>query len=799
MLRALEIDGELDEAHLAIGQVSMFYEWKPEKAAQEYKEAIRLNPKNAFARHQYGLCLSVLGKTDQAIYEAEKAMEYEPLSVIGNLQAAAIYGWNDRDEGSLKYANRLIEIAPRFFGGYFMKGFFFLKQGRFDDAISLFNQSASFDNRQGIVKSFLGKAYALAGKKDKAFDCIEELRADLENNKAASYQIAGIYSSIGNLDKTFEWLEKAFEERNGELIYLKLYANWRDGEIWGREFRSDPRFRDLLRRIGFPADKINQTDDSLEAQTVMLRAGEATAEPPAKDSETENVETKPTTEPAINTKSEIQKPESEWRLFGLLTLLLAVGGFFGYKYFAPTKQINSIAVMPFVNESGNSDVEYLSDGMTETLINSLSQIPNLSVKARSSVFRYKGKEIDPKKIAAELNVQAVLTGRVASRGEQIILNLELIDAQTENVLWGNRYERKSSELVSLQSEIARDVSNKLKSKLSDADEQKITKNYTANPEAYQLYLKGKFNWNKRTGATLRQAVEFYNQAIEKDPNYALAYSGLAESYALFSNYSVAPPLDSMPKAKAAGQRAIELDDSLAEPHVALGIYYSDFAWNSPAAKKEFRRAIELNPNYAPAHQQYAIECLSVMSRFDEAVAEGKRAIELDPLSPIIGADLGQILLRARRFDEVIAQINKVIQLDQNFWVAYWYIRQAHHGNGQYREAAAAYRKGLTLSDNPFLKALLIRSLAKTGERVEAVKLLDELQAESARRYVSSSALAIAYGALGEKDKAFAYLEKDIADRASRPPLFSISPNYDDLRDDPRFNDLVRRVEASRLD
>jgi TolB-like protein/Tfp pilus assembly protein PilF len=488
-------------------------------------------------------------------------------------------------------------------------------------------------------------------------------------------------------------------------------------------------------------------------------------------------------------------------LLGAAVLAVAVlGGLFGYRYFASSSgQIGSIAIMPFANESGNPDLEYLSDGMTETLIGSLTKLPNLNVKARSSVFRYKGKDTDPKTIGRDLNVQAVLNGRVAQRGDQLTLSLELVEVATENAIWSQQYTRKQSDLASLQSEIARDVSARLKSRLSGAEVATVAKAYTADPEAYQLYLRGRYQWNKRTGESLKQAVEFFDQAIAKDPNYALAYSGLAETYVLFPNYSVAMPMDCMPKAKAAALRAIELDDTLAETRVALGMYYSNFAWNLPAAEREFRRAIELNPNYATAHHQYGIECLSVMGRFDEAIAEGKRAEELDPLSPIIGADLGNTLMRARRYDESIAQLNRVIALDPNFWVAYWYLGMAHRGNGQYGEAVAAYRKGLRLSDNPWLKALLIHSLVKTGERDEAFKLLGELEAESTRRYVSSSSLAIAYGSLGERDKAYAFLDKEIAERASRPIVLSLSPIWDDLRDDPRFDALLRKVEQGKMD
>jgi TolB-like protein/Flp pilus assembly protein TadD len=485
----------------------------------------------------------------------------------------------------------------------------------------------------------------------------------------------------------------------------------------------------------------------------------------------------------------------------LVLLVILIGGLVAYRFAPSTKsgQIESVAVMPFVNEGGNADIEYLSDGMTETLISSLTQLPNLNVKSRSSVFRYKGKETDPKTIGKELNVQAIVNGRVAQRGDQLTLSLELVDVATENAIWSQQYSRKQSDLVSLQSEIARDVSSKLKSKLSGADVAKVEKTSTTNPEAYQLYLKGRFQWSKRTPESLKQAVAFYEQAIAEDPNYALAYSGLAETFALFPNYSVAMPMDSMPRAKAAALRAIELDDSLAESHVALGVYYSLFAWNQTAAEKEFRRAIELNPNYATAHQQFSIECLTASGRFDEAIAESRRAAELDPASPIISADFGNVLFRARRFDEAIAQLNSALTLEPNFWVTRWYLGQAYHVKGLYTEAVAEYRKALSMNDNPWVKAQLVRSLVKVGARDEASKMLTELESDAGRRVVSSASLALAYDALGERDKAFARLDREINERNSRPPVFAFNPLWDDFRDDPRFAKLVRRVDESKLD
>jgi len=455
--------------------------------------------------------------------------------------------------------------------------------------------------------------------------------------------------------------------------------------------------------------------------------------------------------------------------------------------------INSIAVLPFVNESGNADVEYLSDGMTETLITSLSQIPSLNVKARSSVFRYKGKETDPKTAGKELNVQAILTGRVVQRGDQLTLNLELVDVQTENIIWSEAYNRKQADLVSLQSDIARDVSSKLRTKLSGADAEKLAKNYTANSEAYQLYLKGRFYWNKRSSDSLKQAVEFYKQAIEKDPGYALAYSGLAETYVLFPPYSVASPEESYPKAKAAAVRALELDDSLAEAHAALGLYLTTFERNRSEGEKEVRRAIELNPRYATAHHWLAIEILAPSKRFDESITEIRRAEELDPLSSVIITEVGACLLLARRYDEATAQFKKTAALDPGFYYVHVYLGWVFNAKGMYREAIDEFRKALEMNKDPTATAFLALSLAKSGQRDEAKKLLEELKSESSRRYVSAYCFAIAHLALGEKDEVFAWLEKDIAERSTWNLVYGVTPELDELRDDPRFKDMLKRL------
>ena len=456
------------------------------------------------------------------------------------------------------------------------------------------------------------------------------------------------------------------------------------------------------------------------------------------------------------------------------------------------RTIQSIAVMPFVNESGNADIEYLSDGMTETLISSLSQLPNLNVKARSTVFRYKGKAADAKTIGKELNVQAVLHGRVMQRGDQLTISLELVNAETENVIWSGQYDRKQADLVSLQSAIARDVSGKLKSKLSGADVAKVEKNYTTNPEAYQLYLKGKFSWNKRTGESLRQAVERYRQAIEKDPNYALAYSGLAETYVLFSSYDVAPAHDSMPQAKAAALRALEIDDSLAEAHTALAFYLANYEWDRAASEKEYRRAIELKPNYATAHHWLGAD-LSNVKRVDESLAELSRAEELDPLSSIIGTNLADMLVLARRYDEAIAQYKRVLVREPNFAYAHVALSRAYGAKGMYSEAIAETRRYTELNNDSVGEGNQGLWLAKSGKRDEALKLLGALKQESSRRYIQNYDFALIYIGLGDKEEALNYLEKHMDARAETANTYAVAPELDDVRSEPRFKAMLKRM------
>jgi TolB-like protein/Flp pilus assembly protein TadD len=481
-------------------------------------------------------------------------------------------------------------------------------------------------------------------------------------------------------------------------------------------------------------------------------------------------------------------------------VLLLVGGIFGYRHYssAGSGQIESIAVMPFVNASGNADSEYLSDGLAESLIYRLSQLPDLKVSPASTVMRYKGREFDAQKIAAELGVQAVMSGRMNQRGDNLSISIELIDAANNKVIWGEQYERKMADLIATQREIATAIVDKLQLKLSGTETAGITKKYTDSSEAYQLYLKGRFQWNKRTVEGLKAAEGFYKQAIESDPSFALAYSALAETYVLFPNYSVESPKESSPKAKAAATKAVELDPTLAEPHAALGLYHSIYTWDLEAAERELRRAAELNPKYATA-PHWLGTILPMAGKCDEAIAMAKRAEDLDPLSVIISADVAYDLVLCRRYDDALAQTEKTLKLDPNFYYTHYVAGWAHSMKGTHAQALASFRRSRELNTDPYATMLFIQALVRAGERIEAAKLRDELRSTPNREAIDPYIFALAEAALGDKDAAFALLEKTLTERGVYAPSLAFDPNADELTSDPRFEVLMKKIRSSRLE
>jgi TolB-like protein/Flp pilus assembly protein TadD len=484
----------------------------------------------------------------------------------------------------------------------------------------------------------------------------------------------------------------------------------------------------------------------------------------------------------------------------VLTLLAVLAGA-GWAYrsrISRGEAIDSLAVLPFVNGSGDPNKEYLSDGITESLINSLSQLPNLAVKSRDSSFHYKGKDPDPEAVGRDLGVRAVFKGRVSQAGDNLDISAELIDARNDDHIWGEQYSRKASEIFALQTDISKEITSALRTRLTGEDEKRMAKSYTANPEAYQDYLKGRYWWNKKTEEGDNKGIEYFQQAIEKDPTYALAYSGLSDSYSSLAEQGDAPPQETYPKAKEAALKSLEIDDTLGEAHTSLGYIKADYDWDWSGAEKEYQRAIQLNPGYAIAHNRYGYALLK-MGRFQEAIAETKQALELDPLSLPINRDLGDAFYFARQYDQAIEQLRKTEELEPNYAQPQRDLVLAYAQKSMYKEAIAEGDKRLAVApDDRIALAYLGYAYAKAGRRVEAKKVLDQLNDLSKRQYVPARRRTIIYAGLGEKDRAFEWMEKAYDDRELGAGVGSIKvdPAYDPLRSDPRFADLLRKMNLT---
>jgi Serine/threonine protein kinase len=502
--------------------------------------------------------------------------------------------------------------------------------------------------------------------------------------------------------------------------------------------------------------------------------------------------------PARSKESDNLFDGSDWRRRNVaavlfITAILVLGAAYWYFASGPKKQIESIAVMPFVNDSGDADIEYLSDGMTETLISSLSQIPKLNVKARSSVFRYKGKDTNAQIIGKELNVQAILNGRVVQRGDNLTLYVELVDAQTENSLWKQTYNKTITNLVSLQNEIGRDVADKLKVKLSGEDERKLAKNYTENSQAYSLYLKGRYFWDRRTNEGIENAVKNYTDAIALDPNYALAYAGLADCY-LFSKTDE-PPNVTIPKTRTLAMKALELDDTLAEAHTTLAFVKMRYDYDWTGAEQEFKQAIALNPNYPVVHQFYGTFLVNT-GRTDEGLSEIHRALELDPLSVTINWSLGINLYHARRYNEAITQLQNTLQMNPNHELTLNTLALAYAQKGMYADALATLQKlDLLLRESTELEAQFSRAYiyALSGRREEAHRMLLELKDKRERQYGSELGIAKIHIALDGPEQALASLNQAFENRDFGIIFLKVDPTLDPLRGDSRFRDLEHRV------
>ena len=485
----------------------------------------------------------------------------------------------------------------------------------------------------------------------------------------------------------------------------------------------------------------------------------------------------------------------------VITVLVLVAGMIAFFYFQHARNtevaIESIAVLPFVNQDNDPNVDYLSDGLTESIINGLTRLPNLKVSPRSSVFRYKGKETDPLKAGNELGVRAVLTGRLQQRGDDLVVSAELIDVRDNKQLWGEHYQRKISDLLAVQGDLARDISAKLRPTLSGDEQGKLKRRYTDNVEAYQLYLKGRYFWLRFTPEDHKKATEYFNQAIAKDPGFALAYAGLGDTYGASATNGWISPREGYPKGKIAAKRALEIDDTLAEAHTtagALTMFY-DLDWT--AAEREYKRAIELNPSYPISYEVYSY-LLSATGRLDEAIKMAQRGADVDPLSVVLADDVSGAYYLARRYDEAIKQLEKSLEIDPNHFGGYMALGQVYEAKGMHEEAIKSLQKAIGIGGRTSgVLAPLGRAYAASGKKVEAQKILTELKEMAKQTYVSSYDLAILYVGLGDKEHALEQLNKAYEDRAGWIMDINVEPVFDSLRSDPRFAELVSRMKLPK--
>jgi TolB-like protein/Tfp pilus assembly protein PilF/predicted Ser/Thr protein kinase len=475
---------------------------------------------------------------------------------------------------------------------------------------------------------------------------------------------------------------------------------------------------------------------------------------------------------------------------GALAFLAVAAATYSLHFAGRATAIHSLAILPLANSSGDPDTEYLSDGITESVINNLSQIPDLRVMARSTVFRFKGNDADPRKVGAELHVGAVMTGRLFQRGDMLIVRAELVDAQTGAELWGEQYNRKLADVLAVQEDISRQISQKLRLRLSGDQEERLAKPQTDKLEAYQLYLRGRYEWNRRN---LRKSLDYFNAAIQKDPVYALAYAGRSQVYSLAPADGLLPASEANAQAETNARQAVALDDNLAQGHLALAqVAVNSYDW--PSAKNEYERALELNPGDAETHHLYGFNYLVPRGRFDEGIREVRRALDLDPLSPILNAQLGTCLYLAGRADEALQQAQRTVELDSHVPYAHWEMALQLSGRGKYPEALAEAKKAYALSPaNTQFLAQVGFIYARWERRAEALKVLERLKEISKTSYVDGYDWALLYSALGEKDEAFAWLENELNQHAWRMIFLKVDSRFEPLHSDARFGDILRRL------
>jgi TolB-like protein/Tfp pilus assembly protein PilF len=722
-IKALTLDETLAEAHATLAHILVNYDWNWSAAEKEFKRSIELKPDYATAHQWYAIhYLTATGRLEEAVQEMKRALELEPASLVMNTFMGATFYYAGRYDEAIDQCRRTIQMDPNFAVAHWHLGLAYEQKQLLDAATEEFKKAISLSGGSPLMKAALGRAYAELQNNHEANEMLNELNELAKRQYASAYEIATICVALGNNEEAFQLLEKAYAEHSFHLVNLNVSPQF-------KSVRSDPRFQDLVQRIGLSQSASN-----------------------------------------------------------------------------PVAAEKSIAVLPFENLSNDKANAYFAEGIQDEILTRLSKISDLKVISRTSTQHYKSAPVNLPEIAKQLGVAHILEGRVQKSGDAVRVNVQLIKAANDSHLWADTFDRKLTDIFSVESEVAKAIADQLRAKLTGREEQVIAAKPTESSEAHQLYLKGRYFWNKRTSDGLKTSIDYFNQAIDKDPAYGPAYAGLADAYAVLPNYSQTRGKEAYPKAEAAAMKALEIDDKLAEAHIALANVRVWHKW-ARGAEPEFKRGLELNRNYSTGHQWYSIY-LSVLGRHNEAISEMEKAQELDPFSIIINTEVGCPYLYSKRYDRAIEYFSKAIQMDPDFPFAHFALAEAYDRTGRFHEALEEHQHAIDLAHRgqafdlaggdaprawyaltgPLQNAYAaLRGATYWQARLESAKKSYEENTATATR------LAEIYAILGDKEQALAWLAKAYEQSDDFLVFINIQPQFDKLRSDLRFQALVNKI------
>jgi serine/threonine-protein kinase len=761
-LKALSIDQSSAEAHLSLAMVNFRFEWDWEGAERHLKRAIELNHGYSLAHYLYTIYLLVMGRFDEALVEAKIARQLSPLSADVHFNLGVVLYASGQNEEAIEHFRETIAMDAKFPLTYFVLGLTFRRKGRIDEAITSFKQALAVAGSTPIWLGFLGQMYALAGETENAIELLHELRVISKNAYVPPVAFASVYAGLGKIDDVFHWLEKAVDERDGFLIYLKIASVF-------DSLRSDPRFSRMLDRVGLRGDPRLHVLHPPAARLISTLRSHA-----------KSIHRPPRPGPLLSTRF----------VAGCLSAVAAlIAGYIALprikNWLSPPKTV--LAIQPFKTLGGDPESRRLAGILREEIFTRMSELH--PQKLGVVELTVADSELSFEEVCASRKPTLVLAGAIHRDGSQMVITDQLVSCQDQTPIAGDR------QLVTPDGSGMGAVVEDIVGKVLAALPTNVQPTHQVNPRAYEAYLQGRFEWNLRTTQNLKQAISYFQKAIEYDANYAPSYAGLADCYALLGSapYTAMPPREAFPKAKVNAQRALELDPNLAEAHVSLGYTALVYDWNYPESESEFRKALALRPDYAPAHQYIAYYFLA-MGEVDQAIAEQQRAASIEPKSPLFKTAVGEAYYQARRYKESSEFSQQALALDPHYADAIINIGRAFEQMGMYPQAEQTYKSILAFAPHePALLALIGHLYAATGRRAEARQIISQLQQMSGSQYVPSVYVGLIYIGLGDKDQTFAWLDKAYEERCDYLVYLPTDPMADPLRSDTRFAALLDRL------